>query len=229
MWKFVNNYSLKTDENINDASLETKEESFEPVWYFMDHYGKFGALTLCWISNFSIFSGTHIGWSIDEDLVNVKISPFIFIPTMTSYSVMWIVKPIDVGDPIVREHSYALNCQSDLLKEVAMIPWDSPPDFEGWLSIWYSVNSQHFFHKPFDSFTILSWASPKSLDLVKSELFMGCLKPFSMSKNCSFRSPFLSNYNLHLQRYNLVIIVSIVDLLSIMKSLKTTGPFRFKA
>ncbi|XP_075255130.1 tubulin--tyrosine ligase-like protein 12 isoform X2 [Convolutriloba macropyga] len=112
MWKFVGNYTMKSEGAGTDDTIESDEEKYEPVWYFMDHYG------------------THITRSISDEEVNVKISPFIFTPTMASYSVLWVVKDVEEGEPLVQEHTYALKSRDQQLKDVQMIPWEGVPDFQ---------------------------------------------------------------------------------------------------
>ena len=81
--------------------------------------------------NFIDCLGTHIGRSIDSDETNVRIAPLIFIPTMASYSLMWITKPIGEGEALIQQHTYALKSESSLLRSVQMLPWTGMPDFEG--------------------------------------------------------------------------------------------------
>ena len=56
--------------------------------------------------------------------------PFIFLPTMASYSVMWVVRTIEEGEALVQEHTYALKSADDVLKSVQMAVWNGVPQFD---------------------------------------------------------------------------------------------------
>ena len=71
-----------------------------------------------------LVSGTHIAYSAEAEEVNVRICPFIFMPTMASYSLLWVTQPISEGALIVREHTLGKNAPNAAWKTARMLPWE---------------------------------------------------------------------------------------------------------
>ena len=63
--------------------------------------------------------------------MNVRICPFIFMPTMASYSLLWVTDSIQEGGLIIREHTLAKNAPTAALRTARMMPWEPEETIEG--------------------------------------------------------------------------------------------------
>ncbi|KAG5671299.1 hypothetical protein PVAND_001504 [Polypedilum vanderplanki] len=92
IWKYSNFYSL----NAQGAEVENTL----PSWYVNDELG----------------SGV-----IHSDEPNMRIVPFIHIPTQTAYSILFPIKDISEGEQITRD--YIEHVKEEDMREVMLLPW----------------------------------------------------------------------------------------------------------
>ena len=102
-------------------------ESGQPIWYIMDEFG------------------SRVQHS---DSPTIRMVPFYYIPSQMTFTIMWPIKAMTVGDEVTRDYIEGSNLDH-LMKKVKMLPWQ-PEDMthlsyaqneldDGFFMVWTAV------------------------------------------------------------------------------------------